>query len=201
MFYPCSITINKCKGICNTINDPCAELCVPEIIKNIKVKVLNLMSRTNETRHIEWHETCKCKYRLDASVCNSKCKELTHKGMCDKGFILNPSNCECKCSIGEYLDYKSCKCKNNIIDKLIEECNENIDGNKMLYNETLNAILLITILLNTKACNSPTIYKVLFAIFFITSIRISSAFIYFYWHLKKDNVRVKFNSNTQTTIY
>ena len=30
------------------------------------------MLRTNETRHIEWHETCKCKCRLDASVCNNK---------------------------------------------------------------------------------------------------------------------------------
>ena len=30
------------------------------------------MSRTNETRQINWHETCKCKYRLDAGVCNSK---------------------------------------------------------------------------------------------------------------------------------
>ena len=30
------------------------------------------MSKTNETRHIEWHETCKCKCRLDASVCNNK---------------------------------------------------------------------------------------------------------------------------------
>ena len=30
------------------------------------------MPRTNEARHIEWHETCKCKYRLDASVCNNE---------------------------------------------------------------------------------------------------------------------------------
>ena len=30
------------------------------------------MSRTNETRHLEWHETCKCKCRLDASVCDNK---------------------------------------------------------------------------------------------------------------------------------
>ena len=29
------------------------------------------MSRTNETSHIEWHETCKCKCRLDASVCKN----------------------------------------------------------------------------------------------------------------------------------
>ena len=30
------------------------------------------MSRTNETRHIEWHKTCKCKCRLDGSVRNNK---------------------------------------------------------------------------------------------------------------------------------
>ena len=30
------------------------------------------MSRTDEKRHIEYHETCKCKGRLDASVCNNK---------------------------------------------------------------------------------------------------------------------------------
>ena len=52
MFYPYSITIIKCKGSCNTINDPCAKLCVTDTIKNMNVKVFNLMSRTNETRHI-----------------------------------------------------------------------------------------------------------------------------------------------------
>ena len=30
------------------------------------------MSITNETRYIEWYETCKCKCRLDVSVCNNK---------------------------------------------------------------------------------------------------------------------------------
>ena len=30
------------------------------------------MSRTNEARHRERHKTCKCKCRLDSSVCNNK---------------------------------------------------------------------------------------------------------------------------------
>ena len=30
------------------------------------------MSKKNETRHIEWNETHKCKCRLDASAYNSK---------------------------------------------------------------------------------------------------------------------------------
>ena len=146
LFYPYSIKINKCKGSCNTINDPYAKISVPDNIKNTNVKVFNLMSKTNETRHIKWHKTCKCKCRLDASVCNNKqrwnedkcrceCKVLIDKGMCDKGFIRNPSNCECECDescdIGEYLDYKNCKCRKKIIDKLIEECIENIDENKI----------------------------------------------------------------------
>ena len=64
--------LNKCSGSCNNINDPYAKSCVPDVVKNISIKVFNLMSRTNETRHIEWHETCKYKCRLDASVCNNK---------------------------------------------------------------------------------------------------------------------------------
>ena len=41
MFYPYSITTNKCKDSCNTINDACAKLCVADTIKNINVKVSN----------------------------------------------------------------------------------------------------------------------------------------------------------------
>ena len=72
IFYPFSIKISKCSGNCNNINDPYAKICVPDVIKDLNVKVFNLMSRTNETRHIQWHETCKCECRLDAIVCNIK---------------------------------------------------------------------------------------------------------------------------------
>ena len=44
-------------------------------------------------------------------------KELIDKGVCDKEFIFNPSNCECECdtscNIGQYLDYLDWKCKKN----------------------------------------------------------------------------------------
>ena len=52
VFYPFSIKVSKCGGSCNGINDSYARLGVPDIIKNINVKVFNLMSRINETRHI-----------------------------------------------------------------------------------------------------------------------------------------------------
>ena len=104
------------------------------------------MSRANETRHIEWHETCKCKCRLDANVCNNQqhwnddkwpceCKELIVKGVWDKGFIWIASNCECECDklcdVGDYLDYENCKCRNKLVDKLVEECTENIEEVKL----------------------------------------------------------------------
>ena len=52
VFYPFSIKVNKCSGSCNKINDPYAKLCVPDAVKNINVKVFNLMSRSNKKRYI-----------------------------------------------------------------------------------------------------------------------------------------------------
>ena len=98
VFYPFIIKTSKCSGNCNNINDIYAKMCALDVATRLNVKAFNLMSRTNETRHIEWHETCKCKCRLDTSTCNNKqrwdndkcmceCKELIDKGVCYKGFL------------------------------------------------------------------------------------------------------------------
>ena len=70
IFYPFSIKINKCSGNCNNISNPYARICVPDTVKNLNVKVFNLMSLTNETRHVKWYETCKCICRLDGIIFN-----------------------------------------------------------------------------------------------------------------------------------
>ena len=112
---------------------------------------------------------------------------MIDKGICDKGFNWNPSNCECQCEkschVREYLDYKSCKCRKMLVDKLVQKCIENIDekelhstelhSNKMIHNSTLDNY--------EKICSSCTVYIVLFVTFFIISITISSVFIYFNW--------------------
>ena len=158
VFFTFSIKTIKCSGICNNINNLYTKLCVTDFAKNIKsaAKVFNLVSGTNETRPIQCHETCKCKYRFNSNVCNNKqrwnddkwrCewKELIDKGVCDKEFISNPSNCECKCykscDFSEYLDYKNCKHKKSLVNKLVEEYTENIDETKL--NE-----------INSTECNS-----------------------------------------------
>ena len=104
--------------------------------------------------------------------------------MCDKEFIWNPSNCECECDkscdIGEYLDYKNCSCRKKVIDKLVEECSENIDGNELIYNETLDTISSS----DNKRSDSCVAYIILFSVFLIISI---SMVIYFYLFLYLKN--------------
>ena len=83
VFFPFSVKTSKCSGSCNNINNLCAKLRLPDVVKNLNVKVFNLISRTNETRHMEWHETCKYKCRLDASVCNNKQRWNNDKCRCE----------------------------------------------------------------------------------------------------------------------
>ena len=49
LFYPYSVLINKCSGSCNDIDNPYAKLCIPDVLKDINIKVFNLMSTTKET--------------------------------------------------------------------------------------------------------------------------------------------------------
>ena len=53
VFYPFSIKTSKCSGSCNNINNPYAKLCVPDVVKNLNVRVFNLMLIINKTSHIE----------------------------------------------------------------------------------------------------------------------------------------------------
>ena len=53
MFYPFSIKVNRSSGSCNNINDPYAKLCVPNVVKNINVKVSNWISWENQAKKIK----------------------------------------------------------------------------------------------------------------------------------------------------
>ena len=172
-------------------------MCVPVIVKNMNLKVFNLVSRINEARQIIWRKSCKCVCRLTSAICNSRqvwnedrCKceyrELANKGTCDKGYIRTPSICGCECDkscgIGQYLDYKSCVSRNSVVDRLIEECTNVIDENK-IYDETLSITPLNTN--SSDDCAFCTLYVVLFAVFLTASVVIGGVFIYFYWYSKK----------------
>ena len=59
IYYPFTVSVNKCGGSCNTIVDPYAQVFVSDKIKSMNVKVFNLMSGVNETRFLVQHEACK----------------------------------------------------------------------------------------------------------------------------------------------
>ena len=79
-----------------------------------------------------------------------------------------------------------------MVDKLIEDCTNVIDENK-IYNETLDVTPLNTI--SSDDCPSCTLYVALFAVFLTTSVIIGGPFVYFYWYLKKDIVRQYLKKN------
>ena len=85
LFYPYNVLVNKCSGFCDTLDDPMAKMCLPNVIKSINMKVYNFLMRLNETRNVLWHESCKCLCRLNSSACNSK-------------QIWNSDTCRCDCN-------------------------------------------------------------------------------------------------------
>ena len=147
LFYLYNVLVNKCSVSCNTLDDPMAKLCVPNIIKRVNMKVYNFFMRLNEARNVLWHESCKCVCRLNSSICNSKQIWNSDTCKCDcnedfagimtsnKGYMWNPSTyaCECEmwCKPDQYLDYKKCVCKNKFISECTSLINETMVNNKM----------------------------------------------------------------------
>ena len=169
LFYPYNVQVNKCSGSCNTLDNPMAELCVPNVIKGVNMQVHNFLMRLNETRNVLWHERCKCVCKFNSSVCNNKqiwnsdtCRCDRNEDFagiisCAKGYTWNPSICECQCDKwckpGQYLDHKNFVCKNKLIGRVIEECTSVI--NETMINNNKDNIT-----------NNNT-YLILFIIFLI----------------------------------
>ena len=91
------------------------------------------------------------------------------------------------------VDYKNCKCKKRLVDKLAEACTENIEETRLVeITSSKNE--------NKHKYSSCMLYIVLFSIFFTINVGIGSYFLCFYWYLKKDVICVKSGTCTQTKI-
>ena len=160
-----------------------------KFLKNLNVKVFNIMSRTNETRHIEWHETCECEFKFGANIgnykqrrnkdkCRCEYKELYDKGMGNKEFIWNPSKCECDCDkvcdVGKYLDYENCKCRKKLVAPLIEECTETVEEVKL-------AKITLAENENSYKCSSCIVHIVLMTVVSTICAEITTYFVYYNW--------------------
>ena len=158
------------------------------------------MSRSNETKSIKLHETCKCICRLNKIICNNKqkwnrdqcrceCKELIDKSACDRGFIFNPRNCKCECyklcNTSQYLDYLDCKYKKKIIDLIVEKCIE--------YDDDKTKIVSITV---------EKVYIILTIVAIVISTVYSIYFVYYNWFLiKNKDSCTKYNTHKENIIW
>ena len=84
MTFPHKIKVYKCVGSCNNVKNPYFKVYLPEIIKDISAKVIDLISQQNKFRNITFHESCICVCLLDEKICNNKQK-------------LNKNKCRCEC--------------------------------------------------------------------------------------------------------
>ena len=112
----------------NEAKNPYCKTCTPDIVKNISVKVLDLISQKNVLKTVSFHESCNCGCLLDEKVCNNK--QRWNKEKC---------RCECleikECDDNSFWNVVNCKCEFKEAAKLIveeEECdletNDNIQN-------------------------------------------------------------------------
>ena len=197
LFYLYNALVNKCSGSCNTLKDPMARLCVPNIIKNVNIKVYNFLMRLNETRNVLWHESCKCVCLLNSSVCNNKqiwksdtcrcdCNEdFASIINCTKGYMWNPSTCECQCDMwckpGQYLDNRNCVCKNKLIGRVTAECTSVINETMMNNKDNI-----------TNNNTIANIFMGLFSVLLFVGIVCFCVFAYFKWIKGKKLLKNKY---------
>ena len=120
-------------------------------------------------------------------------------------FYLNPGNCECECDksrdVREYLDYKNCKCRKKLVDRLTEECTENTEEVKIASEND-----------HKNKCGSCILCIVMFSIFFAINIGTGAYFVYYkYMNRNEENVsgydyvyqakNININGRSQTNKY
>ena len=133
MTFSFKIKVDRYVGSCNDLMNPYSKLCISDVIRNISVKVFDLISQQNELRQVSFNESCKCNCLLNETVCNDKQR-------------WNKDNCryEClkieKCDITSFWNFVNCKYEYKKAAKLIvKEEDEEMVGNE-LNNKTVSIL-------------------------------------------------------------
>ena len=85
-YYPFMITLDKCNGSCNAVDDLSIKICVLNKTKSINVKVFNVTTKLKKAKTFIKHISCNCKSKFDSTTCNSNQK-------------WNNETCQCKWKI------------------------------------------------------------------------------------------------------
>ena len=71
--------------------------------------------------------------------------------------------------INEYLNYENCKCRKKLVDKLVEECTENIEEIRLVEKTSAKNE-------NNHKCSFCTVYIKLFSTIFTINVGIGTYF-------------------------
>ena len=145
MTFPYKIGVDRCIGSCNSKNNPYYKVCLPDSIKNISVKSLDLISQELITKNISFHKSCKCSCLLDKNVCNSLQKWNGKK-----------SRCEClkiqKYKIGYSWNINNCRCEFKKLARLIASEKYDIEADKIKDIECKSFLENKTIIKKIRNC-------------------------------------------------
>ena len=150
--FPYKIGIDICIGSCNSKNNSYFKVCLPDFIKNITVRSLDLISRKLVFKSISFHKNCKCGCLLDEKVCHNlqkwngkKCRcECLIVKKCKTGYSWNFNNCRCEMKKlaalaieTEKCDIKTDEIKCEAFSKNISKC-KTFPKNKTLIKKIEN---------------------------------------------------------------
>ena len=131
MAFPYKIEIDRCVGSCNNISNPHSKVCIPDVVKNVTVKMFDLMDLKNATKQVEFHQSCKCVCKINSNVCSEK-----------QRFNKNKFRCEClinkKCQNDFVWNYSNCECEYKKAAKLIVEEECDVETNDIIQNKTIS---------------------------------------------------------------
>ena len=71
-YYPFIISLDKCNGYCNAVDDLSTKICVPSKTKDVNVEVFNTITKINEAKTLVKHISCDCKRKFNSTTCIEK---------------------------------------------------------------------------------------------------------------------------------
>ena len=178
--FPYKIGAKKCIGSCDDINNPNSKVCIPDIVKNVSIKVFDLVYNKNKTKLIKFHESCKCNCLINSNVCNNKLKWSNEKCRCE---CLKIENCE----NSYFWDFINCKCGNGKISELNveDECDYVTTIDDSVLTTGNNVLIIKTITKQIENCKPFVASSILFA---SVSVIVTGIVVYFCFNSRNNNI-------------
>ena len=68
------VSLDRCDEKCNTLEDKFGRISIPNKIKDVNLKVLDMMKGKNESKTLIKHISCEWRCKFDGRKCNSEQK-------------------------------------------------------------------------------------------------------------------------------